>query len=75
MGDVGLHVHTQRTQVIGHQLGGVELAVPQFGILMNLVPHLDDRRGKLFDGFVDRAVLRLEGNGHGQGHRTQGQDE
>ena len=52
VGDAGAHlVQPQRLQVQGHDLGGAEFAVAQFGVLVQVAPPGDDgglERGGLF---------------------------
>ncbi len=52
---------TQRAQVLGHDAGGAELAVAQFGVLVEVAPPGDDGgfdgRSGLVDGGGERTQL------------------
>ena len=73
LGDAGAGVEPEATQVGGHRLGGLALAVGELGILMDAVADLDELGRHLLRLLVDPCVEGIRGRRAGRRQGRAGQ--
>jgi hypothetical protein len=72
----GLNIQAKRAQPRSNQLRRLELPIPEFGMLMNLVPQRDHRtplavNGRTYSGVGDRGTRLNLGPGETDAHKAE----
>ena len=81
MSHTGLHLEPERLEMIGDQLRGPELPVPELGVLVDVTPPGHDLGHDLlhpgidFTGQIVGRILPLGGGGDGNGEEQGNQDD